>query len=1390
MNLPSNKNSHMSCSEKVGGRLLSLCNLLFLAAIFFTFPLFFTGCGGDTSEVSSDGSILSLADPIPPTNTIGVTTNANFINAGAVTTANVDVTLTISATDNVGVAGYCVIESDTVPPDPLFNDACFNSITETTSYIAAVPFTLTATSGTKNVHIWFRDGEGVNVSNVVSTSIEMQATSGFQAVAKGSSHTLAIDSSGLVYAWGDNTEGKLGDGTTSQRNSPVNVMNSGGGYFSGVDAVAAGNGHSLALKSDGTVWAWGGNSDGRLGDDTNISRHNPVQVRFDWNGDGIQDGFLTDVIAIAVGGEHNLAVRSNHTLWAWGRNDYGQLGNGTANNVDLASRVLASGGGNFPFHIDGEISAGLNFSLVRNQYDEVWAWGENSDAQLGDGTYIDQYYPVQVKYDDGTNFNFNEDTVIDAGESHNIALKTVEGTVWTWGRNLSGVLGVGTQPGGRDLTLSPHPVQVRTNSPPAAPTYLTDVIAISAARFSNLALKNDGTLWGWGRNSSYQLGVGGDNVDRFFAEQVLESEGPDVPFLGADQIAAGTSHSLALKGGFLYAWGSNYAGQLGTGNYDDQPFPVVVRNSTDTDNLTGVIAISAGNTHSLALMSDGSVMSWGANYREQLGDPLVVLDRNLPGYVRNSTDTDNLNIGAGGVIDAGYEHNLVIIGDGSGNVWSWGDCRQSQCGDNTWNNIRSLPVQMLRSTITPIRDVIGISAGRYHSVLKYQAVYPFTYAWYAGQVNYGSFAYNRYAQQISGAGSDVYSIAAGYSHKCAVVKSGPSNVAMAWGSNLYGQIGDGTYWNRQNPSYVKNNDGSAFIATHIAAGGYHSLAIVSGGKVWSWGLGANGQNGSGRFYIGNLTSSRNKVKPDHTWVYGMVEPDDWFPDTGVATAIAAGNNFSQAVIDDGMNKKVYAVGSDTTGQLGYNSSYSGFWYVAKNINATDFTIDSDNLANGSSAYHALAIKDDGSLWSWGNNFNGQVGDGTDGAGTNKQNPVPVTMTSGLIDVAAGGQHSLILKGGKDVWSVGWIEAYQMDITAPYQVEEDGSGPPVESLSQISAGYNHSVVLKDDNSVWAFGDNWWGQLGKGTDGETDVLVGCAECWKYGAVQVLDESGLPSLTGIDAVAAGGEHSLAIKNDGTVLAWGRDFDGELGNSSVLTYSNIPVLVDRGDSTSDTSYLGDGTYPIIDISGGYYHSLALKSDGTVWSWGWNDAGQLGDGSFDSSDTPVQVTGLTNIIAISAGGFHSVALKNDGSVWAWGHNSWGQLGNVGISEDSSTPVQATGLTNIVEIAAGGYHTVALKTTFGLPNTVFAWGKNGEGQLGNASQISSTSSVQVMGKDGVGFLEDIISIDAGGDFSMAVTNDFSEAWSWGGDYHGQSGDVDEPNNSINKINLTPVNVDI
>ncbi|HBI25862.1 TPA: hypothetical protein DDX30_03695 [Candidatus Wolfebacteria bacterium] len=388
--------------------------------------------------------------------------------------------------------------------------------------------------------------------------------------------------------------------------------------------------------------------------------------------------------------------------------------------------------------------------------------------------------------------------------------------------------------------------------------------------------------------------------------------------------------------------------------------------------------------------------------------------------------------------------------------------------------------------------------------------------------------------------------------------------------------------------------------------------------------------------------------------------------------------------------------------------------------------------------HSLALKSDGTVWAWGHNTTGQLGDGST---TQRTTPVQVSTLTGVTSIAAGAAHSLALKSDGTVWAWGVNTSGQLgdgsttQRTTPVQVKGVGGTGFLTGVIAIAAGQSSSLALKSDGTVWAWGSNTNGQLGDGS------LI-----QRTTPVQVKGVGGTGYLTDITAIAGGGIHSLALRDDGTVWAWGYATYGQTGDGVPSGWRTTPVQV-KG--VGGTGFLTGVTA----IAAGYHHSLALKSDGTVWAWGWNQYKQLGDGTQVSRSTPVQVVSITGVTAIFAGQYHALALKSDETVWAWGANgsldtddksptylqyfSDGRLGSI-TAGDQGTPIQTPGLVGVATIGAGEQHSLALKSD----GTVWAWGVNWNGQLGDGTQTDRTAPVQSAINLGAGVYTSYL--DAGG----------------------------------------------
>lgn len=405
------------------------------------------------------------------------------------------------------------------------------------------------------------------------------AQAGPQTISAGMSHSIGLKTNQSILAWGRNHYGQVGDNTVVERRTPIYI---GSGYSS----VSAGSLRSFGLKADGSLFAWGYNWDGQLGDGTTTDRHRPVQV-----GSGYR--------IISAGAAHTLALKTNGTLWAWGNNIWSQLGDPTTVGTDQSSPVYIGSGYT-------AIAAGWFHSLGLKTDGTLWAWGSNWDGQVGDNTLDTKGSPVQI----GSGFNS-----IAVGDHHSFGLKS-GGELWAWGNNQNGQLGDGS-------TLDKL-IPTRIGS---------GYVSIAGGAAHTIGLKIDGTLWAWGANDKGQLGDG-TTSDRHAPVQVGS---------GFGVIAAGGDHSLAVKtDGTLWAWGSNEYGQLGDGTTLDRHQPVQVGTGFDagvsstpsSPNLMPILSF-------LLDESGGAPFSWGTDAHGSISGTTDQSNHKFAGFLSRFLCTAN-----------------------------------------------------------------------------------------------------------------------------------------------------------------------------------------------------------------------------------------------------------------------------------------------------------------------------------------------------------------------------------------------------------------------------------------------------------------------------------------------------------------------------------------------------------------------------------------------------------------------------------------------------------------------------------------------------------------------------------------------------------------------------
>ena len=542
-------------------------------------------------------------------------------------------------------------------------------------------------------------------------------------------------------------------------------------YLDNILSISARGGHNLALQDCDTIWAWGYNNYKQLGDDTTINRNTPMII----------DG-LKNIKLIICGPINSFAVDNNDTLWGWGNNHEGQLGNGGTKIFGIPIKISCSGFVKW-------LSAGTYYTIIFGHDDTLRGFGRNINGQLGELTTeqkIDNC-PLLIS-------NFKNIKTVSCGYYHTIAVKK-DGTVWSWGNNEYGQIGIGST--------------TNTSTPTKIPT-LFNIQSVACGYNHTLALNNNGEVLTWGNNINGQLGDG-SNFNR--STPVLVKNLKNIVF-----IDGGEEHTIALtSNGDVWAWGKNEDGQLGDGTNINRSEPVMV------SNLSDVKLLAAGSEHNLALKNDGTLWAWGNNDRGQLGD-ISYRDRNIPVKVSEVKNfIDIIKIAA----DDGYSGAITKNGD----VWAWG--RQNEFISSSIIH----PAYFI--DISKVQD---ISCGKSHML----AIKEDNSVWAWGGNNYGQLGdnaiYDQTTTPVSVEGlSNIQMIATGNQYSMALKDN---SSVWVWGANFYGKLG--VAYDILKP-YVEKPVmlNSIWDVKFIDCGYHHSVALKKDGSVWSWGYNRYGQLGTG-----------------------------------------------------------------------------------------------------------------------------------------------------------------------------------------------------------------------------------------------------------------------------------------------------------------------------------------------------------------------------------------------------------------------------------------------------------------------------------------------------------------------------------------------------------------
>lgn len=1063
--------------------------------------------------------------------------------------------------------------------------------------------------------------------------------------AGGLGHVVLNTPAGAVWTWGQNPDGQLGSGNTTARRVPGAVSGVGT-----ITAVAAGASHTLALDNTGRIWVWGDNTTyGALGDGTTTDRLAPVQLG------------LTSVTKIAAGGNHSLALRSTGELYVWGRNSNGQLGLG-----DVAHRtapvLLMSG--------VTDMAAGASHSVFVKTDGTAWAMGLNGTGQLGDNSVIQRTAPVQMT-------GVTSAVAVAAGASHTLVRRT-DNTVRAAGSNSWGQLG--------DASNTQRTTAVAVSG-------LSTVVEIAAGTSTSYARLADGTVRGWGRNDSYQLG---DNT--------LTSRPSPVTVTGLASIAgigAGQTFGIAVSTtGVVYTWGSNSYGEQGDGTTNQAPVPHAISGPNYAWKVATPTLSPASNTYwtnqtvtvTNVMSGTGFEMHYTTNGVEPtLADPAIANNgtisvtqsrtvkvkawMNPMPASDTATRVYTLQATAPTISPAGATYTtartitLSTTTPAPAPVIHYTTDGSTPTASST---VYSGPFSIATSTVL---KTIARKAGWSDSTVS-TANYTFNYGTLAAPAV--TPATGTYTSSVTVAMS---SVQPGAVVRYTVNTTGGTPTVPDLTSPIYAPplTLTGTTKVRArafHPDYVTSADTN------------REYTLVTATPTFSLAPGS---------YAAGTTVTISSATPGATINYSLdgTDPLPTHPTVASGGSVVLGN----------FTLKAKAWASNQTTSPTATAAYT--------VTGTSATM---AVAGGDS--HSLALRGDGAIFGWGHNVNRQLADGST---TNRPLPVQVGGVTGATAITAGNFFSLArLADGRVVgWgSNGSGQLGTGNTTGPtWPVPASG----LTTVVSLDAGDDFALALLADGTVRSWGLNSVGQLGDSTTTSRSSPV--------------VTTGLTSVAG---VSGGGQFGLAVKTDGTAWSWGSNGNGQLGTGDTTQRSTPGAVV--------------GVSGVTAVAAGGYTSYFLLSDGTVRAVGYNGLGNLGIGSSATQSlTVVTVSGLSDVAHLAAGGHHVLARKNDGTVWAWGMNGNGQVGN-GTTTNASVPVLVQGLPPIASIGAGANHSLAVA----VDGSVWAWGYNVHGQLGDGSQTRRLLPVQIAAA-GMGWIAPIpaLSVAAGTYFAnqtVTVTN--------------------------------------
>jgi alpha-tubulin suppressor-like RCC1 family protein len=975
--------------------------------------------------------------------------------------------------------------------------------------------------------------------------------------------------------------------------------------------VATGENHTVAIKEDGTLWAWGLNSDGQLGNNSNIGLVvSPISVNIskqNWK-------------SVIAGNNYNIAIKSDNTTYAWGENSKGQLGVNSCLgfiNVPMDCAIKYSIGS--PINWSDCVIVGYTSRYCAGIDDtgHLYTWGRSFPYIAP--SYSPRSYSSSISWKQ-----------IATGGDFFVSINGTDGLAYAWGDNVSGKLG--------DNSTTSRSV----------PTSVSSTISwkqISAGYNHTVGINGaNGLAYAWGNNASGQLG---DNSTT--SRSVPTSVSSTISW---KQISAGYNHTVGINGanGLAYAWGNNAYGQLGDNSTTSRSVPTSVSSTISWK------TIRAGYLLSLGISSDNKLYGWGENSSRQIGDGTIInksvpVISNDPEYQTSQIQFKSICCTAS--VGTNGDPHSVGIELSTGLAYAWGNNDCGQLGDNTKNNCYE-PTSV-SSTISWKQIACGCDdagSGGSGFTVGINGANGLAYAWGSndtGQLGDNSTTDKSVPTSVSSTIS-WKQVACGVDHTVGI--NGANGLAYAWGRNKYGQCAGDTTINYSVPTSVS----STISWKTVRAGGYFTVGIASDNKLWSWG--------------------RNNI---YQCGYGLGIPSNSSIPTSVGITniliknLYVGKSTSTITRNDG---SIWGWGDNTYSQLGLNQ-YKSISYPTTCMTTMSFR-------SISSIYqHTVAIVDStGLAYTWGSNTYGQLGDNST---ANRFVPTSVSSTISWKQIACGYQFTAGINGANGLaYAWGRNEYGQLGNNSTTNSSVPTSVSSTISWKQIACGYQFVVGINGANGLaYAWGDNAYGQLGdkSTTSRSVPTSVSSTISWKQ-------------------IASGDYHSIGINGaNGLAYGWGFNFSGELGNNATAIGVSTPTSVV---STISWKQIDCGTGLSMGING---------SNGLAYGWGQGNYGQIGNNSNQNQSVPTSVSSTISWKEVRCGGsqFTIGIDAATGLSYAWGRNDdYGQLGdNTMINKSIPTSIPSTISWKQIDTSQSGVIGIN-----GENEKLYWWGGNYSGELG------------------------------------------------------------------------------